>query len=114
MNFVSNAIKYSSPENGNGSVLINCELCSDSELVKLGIEKNKIISMLEDQQDIMFVKIDCIDNGKGIEKENINKLFKPFQIFDFKSDTNMESSGTIFDQYYLKSISGKFSLNNLF
>ncbi|EFC41303.1 predicted protein [Naegleria gruberi] len=112
MNFVSNSIKYSSNEQGESSVILKCDICSDEELKKLNVEKEKIIEMLDDKEDIVFVKIDCIDNGKGIEKDNINKLFKAFQTFDLKSASNMDTGGTVFDQYYLKSISGNTKGSN--
>ncbi|EFC41304.1 predicted protein [Naegleria gruberi] len=106
MNFISNSIKYSSSESGESSVILKCDICSDEELTSLNVEKDKIIEMLDDKEDIVFVKIDCIDNGKGIEKDNIGSLFKAFQIFDLKNSENItDTSGTVFDQYYLKSIS---------
>ena len=113
MNFISNSIKYSSSESGESSVILKCDICSDEELTSLNVEKDKIIEMLDDKEDIVFVKIDCIDNGKGIEKDNIGSLFKAFQIFDLKNSENItDTSGTVFDQYYLKSISGNTKGSN--
>ncbi len=66
MNFVSNAFKFTS----RGSIKLAAKMLNDNNF-----------------------EIRVIDTGIGIKKENLNKLFMPFQQIDMSSTKNFEGTG---------------------
>ncbi|KAL9648621.1 hypothetical protein ABK040_016253 [Willaertia magna] len=100
MNLVSNGIKYTS----KGHVQLRCDICSDEELEHWRINKKKILEEMEKEENItdnqiQFLKFECIDTGIGMAEENLKEIFKPFSTFDTSSNGNLEST---FDKYYLQ------------
>ena len=70
-NLVTNAIKYT--EEGSIDLNIRC---------KNNLEKN-----------FTNIIVSCKDTGKGIKKENINKLFTKFERLDVESNSTIEGTG---------------------
>lgn len=70
-NFLTNAIKYT--DKGNINLNIRC---------KNNLEKN-----------ITNLIISCADTGKGIKKENIDKLFNKFERLDVENNSTIEGTG---------------------
>ncbi|KAL9643900.1 hypothetical protein ABK040_013310 [Willaertia magna] len=110
MNIISNAIKYT---NKNGCVTVICNLADDSEIKEVldkhnshNKEKsNKEEDLLTDE-DYHFVKIECIDTGKGISEQGLNELFTPFHTLDDKTQqksTTTANTQTTFDRYFSQS-----------
>ena len=70
-NFITNAIKYT--DEGTINLNIRC---------KNNLEKN-----------ISDLIISCQDSGKGIKKENIDKLFSKFERLDVEQNSTIEGTG---------------------
>ncbi|KAG2386368.1 hypothetical protein C9374_002814 [Naegleria lovaniensis] len=117
MNLVSNSIKYSLPNGGH--VTVSCSKCDDSELIEeFKIDKHCIINAVLQEnpdfsdEDFVFLKFECKDDGKGIKPDCIKDLFQPFKTIqevtigsgESTTSPSVESSGSLFDQYYLKSL----------
>ena len=69
LNFVTNAVKY-----------------TDSGFVKLSIDWEQL-------GDRILVKVAVSDSGRGIKKEDMNKLFTVFSRLDLKNNRNIQGSG---------------------
>ncbi|KAF0980995.1 hypothetical protein FDP41_012783 [Naegleria fowleri] len=82
MNIISNAIKYTS----QGLVRVNCTIATPKELTENFMEINK---------EKTYVKLECIDTGRGISKEELEKLFHPYHWIDPDADVTHS-----FDHYY--------------
>ncbi len=77
INLLGNAIKFTD----SGYVLL--------KLITLGNKSKKIES--NEFNNKINIRFEIIDTGKGISKENLNKLFKPFsQLIDPKKGTELQ------------------------
>ncbi|EFC42584.1 predicted protein [Naegleria gruberi] len=70
MNLISNAIKYTD----KGHIKLNCDTLSERE-----IRKHFPTKSIEEYE---FIKIECIDTGKGIPEAQVKDLFKPFHVVE--------------------------------
>ena len=69
-NFISNALKFTSE---NDTIQVNINLIYKN--IKKIENKNSQIIPDEENQTYNFIRVEVVDNGIGISKENINKLF---------------------------------------
>ncbi|KAF0978392.1 hypothetical protein FDP41_002907 [Naegleria fowleri] len=89
MNIVSNAIKYTK----KGFVRVNCDVLKDDSP-----ESQEIASTLtEKKNNIVFVKIECMDTGCGISQSQMQNLFQPYRIIP---TDNEEEVSVGFEHYF--------------
>jgi signal transduction histidine kinase len=73
-NLIDNSIKFQ-PKGQDAQIRIESQLLSEEEKIKLHLPV-----------DLPYYKITFADNGIGFEQENANKVFKPFQRLNGKSE----------------------------
>lgn len=89
LNLLSNAVKYN---HDNGTITINCEESFDKQ----------------------FLRISITDTGKGLSKEQQEKLFVPFERLDAEI-TNIEGTGIglIITKKLIKKMNGKIGIDSI-
>lgn len=108
MNIISNSIKYTK----KGYVMITCDLCKDTDFAKFGLDEKALKSIRDnltlgnEEEEVVFLKINCNDTGLGISLNSMKTLFKPFR--------TIENSSPSFEQYYSKYENQKEIANSSF
>ncbi|KAG2374006.1 hypothetical protein C9374_011671 [Naegleria lovaniensis] len=89
MNIVSNVIKYTK----KGFVRLNCDVVKpdDPELQEIRS------SQPEKNNNITYIKLECIDTGCGISQSQMQNLFQPYRIVPTEKD---EEISVGFEHYF--------------
>ncbi|KAG2385435.1 hypothetical protein C9374_003250 [Naegleria lovaniensis] len=101
MNLVSNSIKYTS----KGFVKLTCELASEKDLNKYNDSHPKVSK----KGDIVYIKIECQDTGRGIPESQLQNIFQPYNMIE---ETTLSKKPEEFERYFKQSehITGGSSL----